>query len=386
MSVDYLPQAVKNENAKAQKLGCYDFPEAKTCTEELQKKIFSNLSLMDQWSIWIANNKTLSPEEFCDPNSETDAFGKLVKDVAPLIKILGKKEALEVDLKKKDEKCDEVSKVDAKDSKQLGYFKNLLNKKVEETKLSDYLELWYPSPENDNDPYFFSCQSKPWGNLDKALQLNSLKYLPQECKPDVLYSWGPPIKLESMKKAMEDGKHWKDQPNPIPGKKDTALFMALTPLSSFGYGEVMVRVKIKPETPFITKNSHYFEDNGETPGVRVRINDDYQDFTMKEASFIESWSYGTPQIYDELVRDTKRALAGKRAQTYMTPWKPANALSDHMQSPDGLETNEEILKGRFRKLIEMITKGEGKVHFQKDSCRNKNLHYQTTRPTYFNPQ
>jgi hypothetical protein len=38
------------------------------------------------------------------------------------------------------------------------------------------------------------------------------------------------------------------------------------------------------------------------------------------------------------------------------------------------------------KHIDMILKSEGRIHYQKGSCRNRNQSFSTRKPTYINPR
>ena len=77
--------------------------------------------------------------------------------------------------------------------------------------------------------------------------------------------------------------------------------MALTPAQTFAYGSTLLRFKIKSNVPF--KRSR---DEAKGYEVNVFPMDEMPDFTFKDSSVVESWSYGTHEIYDEVVRDLVR--------------------------------------------------------------------------------
>jgi hypothetical protein len=286
-------------------------------------------------------------------------------------------------------KCHESSVVSAKDSPSLKYFQDL-EKKGMLAPIEDFLKLWYPKKEKEiDDAYFFKCQKSPFAPITE--KVNAQHELAPECKPDVFYSWGPEDKLQNMERAMKDGEAWTSSPNPRASGygigssdgKPTSLFMAITPFSSSAYGEYAVRIKVKKATRMTTVGWH------PEPGT-LDFNpvERFQDVVMNDASVIESWSYGTPDIYDELVRDVKQIASGKRAQLYAPKLVDANAtgMKRLYHIVDRNTMDEDALKKRFLTLIGMILRGDGRIHYQKGACRNREAHYKTDRPTYFNPQ
>jgi hypothetical protein len=44
--------------------------------------------------------------------------------------------------------------------------------------------------------------------------------------------------------------------------------------------------------------------------------DEMPDFAFSDSSIVESWSYGTEEIYDEIIRNLIPLKSDKRAQTY----------------------------------------------------------------------
>ncbi len=270
--------------------------------------------------------------------------------------------------------CSESSVVTAENSSQFEYFKELYLRK--DAPIEDYLVLWYPESEHEYDgAYFFGCEEKQiTGN-----------YLTPECKHEVFYSWGPIEKLDTMKTAMPDAETWFGSPNPQARVREGYLFMALTPASTITYGEVGVRVRMKPE-------------------VRIRVDKwrpseglltmrpkshTYEDVVLNDASSIESWSYGTPEQYDELVLDIKRMASGKRAHYYAERKHRLNMRTGMKRvyvTIDGYKLNEKKLKDRLHQHIGMIINGEGRIHYQNGTCRNRVLFFATDKPSYFNPE
>lgn len=387
-----IPELALEWDKKAQAKHCFDTPPGVECPQDMRDEIYGNIKLLDQWSLWIGNNKTAPHASLCDQISvASPALGDLTQDTATILDVLNKVERLESKLKQP-EKCEESSVVKADDSPNLQHFKSLLIK-GETAPLEDFLQVWYPTDKKlEQDPFFFNCQSKPWKALSKTVVSEGHKYLAEECKPEFLYSWGPKEKLETMKKAMPDNTSWNGSPNPHgEDAKKQSLFLALTPASTYGYGDISIKIKVKRGTPFPTAYSHVQMQghDKEDDGVRVRL-DDFQDFNLNESAYIESWSYGTPQIYDELVRDLLNAKEKKRAQRYQTPSGETNDFSQKGlnvffdQDADEFDFSEKALKQKMLALIKMILNNEGRVHFQSGTCRNQENHHKAKKPTYFN--
>lgn len=274
------------------------------------------------------------------------------------------------------------------------YFEKLLAKGTS-APLEEFLRLWDPEgPEFEEDPYFFRCQKKPYTPMTK---LDKTKHLAEECKPDTLYTWGPTKKLDTMLRTMPDAKKWGALPNPFVIVKDEsdyekdgvegALFLSLSPAVSFGYGDTLVRIKVKRGIKFAPMNYDSKTKIGFSTG-------NVHEFVINRTSMIESWSYGTPEIYDELVRDIKRHLTNKRTETLTSqesgdrPYTQADGYLHALYENDGMDGtnfNEKALKNNLLKLIAMILKGEGKVLHPKGVCRNYDEHYSTNKPIWFNP-
>lgn len=165
------------------------------------------------------------------------------------------------------------------------------------------------------------------------------------------------------------------------GRQETLLYLALTPAMTFGYGKTLMRFKIKKGTPF---TNHPKKDPGKGEVGFIPM-DEMPDFAFSDSSVVESWSYGTEEIYDEIVRDLIRLKSDKRAQTYSGDHTKKGLAKIYVGSIDNKEFDESTLKRNLLNLIEIILKNEGKIFYQKGSCRNSNEHYKTSTPTWFNP-
>jgi hypothetical protein len=324
-------------------------------------------------------------QQSLDLKSAVDAFTDVqdalnVENKVPCVTTTSKRRAT------KAQSCDEPSgPITANDSPNKAYFEDLLKRGMS-APISDFLKLWYPSrgdpKAQEKDPYFFSCESAAWD----VLQPQADGFLSPNCKPDVLYSWGPVGKIKNMSTAMPDSKVWSGPPNP-----NFSLTTTLAPSPTFSYGLVQVRVRIKPSVQFS------FSRNG--PDDISFANTALIQFNVVNSETIESWSYGTPEQYDEIVRDILRITSGKRSLLLLAYAPPDITPSNQEQGfhrlyrGNGAETegwdghpgDEKVLKATLFNHIKMILNGEGRIIYSQGACRNRARFFQTDKPTYFNP-
>lgn len=265
--------------------------------------------------------------------------------------------------------CDQpFDAIRADASPNIAYFNELLHRGIA-APLSDFMRLWYPKREGsaERDPTIELCISSRAScelkmEVGKSYSADDFLRLPQ-VHLDTVYSWGPAVKLTNIQKALPDNGVWSGPVNP--GHTLDTLFSAI---GSYGYGLIPVRIRLSPK-----------------PGqMSVSVRSDYE---IEDGNEIESWSYGTPEHYDEIVRDYLRFKSG-------APWVGYSASADddegnHMQlffaGLDGHDFSEKALKSSLLEMIRMILNGEGRIHYAHGTCRNRRLAFETRYPTYINP-
>jgi hypothetical protein len=276
--------------------------------------------------------------------------------------------------------CDQPSgPISVDDSPNKDYFKKLL-KEGTQAPLDKFLKLWYPNKGDGSDKgaYFFQCEPAAWG----AIQGGSDGFIPENCAPDVLYSWGPRQKLELMEQAAADGKVWTTSLNPTPlgmrgGGKNAILYATISAVATYEYGEIPVRIKLKPHTRVRVV--------GAPAGEANEVNYYYwggHDFYITDGSIVDSWSYGTPEQYDETIRDIIRLQSGKRGIAYTTSGAQQVA---NLPAFDGHVTGESVIKHNLLEMIREILSGEGRIFYSKGACRNLERHFSTDKHSYMNP-
>lgn len=258
------------------------------------------------------------------------------------------------------------------------YFKGLLEK-GDQADLSDFLRLWNPDQGDGSklESAYFDCEDSDMGPFRTPPATSEV---PQECHPDTLYSWGSKDKARLFN-HLPDGEQWIGKATTYKGAiSDGAVFCSISAVSTFGFGDVLIRYKIKPKTPY------YFQAMGAKPNsVGVRTYDTWHDFTIVDTNILESVSMGTPEIYDEVVRDILRFQSNKRVSVYT--WSGGAGIERlYHQQVDGHDQSESHLKKNLLELLREILNGEGIITYSKGSCRNRARAYSTTFPSYIQPR
>jgi hypothetical protein len=250
------------------------------------------------------------------------------------------------------------------------YFQDLL-KRASTAPISDFLHLWLPNQINENiDGYHLDCFKD--NNLFPKKTLTD-----RTCSPDVLYSWGPLAKLNSLKNEISDDKQsWNIFLN-----NRRNIWATISPVSTYSYGIIPIRFKFKPQTHF----SRSFNQDG----VYFIGGFALLDFTFFKGEVLESWSYGTPEHYDEIIKDIKRFLSGKKALSYTGL---REGLTLDMQAvynagvPERGSQDEATLRRNLTLMIKMILEDKGQVFYAPGTDHDRVKHFATDHPTYFNEQ
>ncbi len=164
---------------------------------------------------------------------------------------------------------------------------------------------------------------------------------------------------------MPDNGLWHGPPNP-----GHDLYTTISAVGSYGYGLIPVRIKLRP-------------------GVYGSPSE----YDIQNSNVVESWSFGTPEHYDEIIRDIQRSESKKPWIGY---WHSYWALSSIPGGPpgdklfftlplDGHDFTEENLKTALLDVIQTILNGDGRIYYAEGTCRNRKREFETRFPTYINP-
>lgn len=240
---------------------------------------------------------------------------------------------------------------------------------------SDLLKLWFPWQKDSTVGFEWrNCiDDLEGGHPIRGLEMSSA------CRGDTFYSWGSLQKIESLKSVMGN-KSWQN--------KMQALYLARTPIGSFGYGLYAVRVKVRADVQW--KKIDY----GVTPcstaendrTIFFRTKPIYEsalfDIIICSPQVIESWSYGTREHYDEIVKDVEWTINKKRSEEitemYINDPRFLNA-----QGIDGMDFRVEGITPRLKAHLKISQENTGEV-FGHPILKRMNHHFQTNYPIYFN--
>ncbi len=240
---------------------------------------------------------------------------------------------------------------------------------------SDLLKLWFPWQKDSTVGFEWrNCiDDLEGGHPIRALETNSA------CRGDTFYSWGSLKKIDSLKSVMGI-KPWQN--------KMQALYLARTPIGSFGYGLYAVRVKVRADVQW--KRIDY----GVTPcstgdidkTIFFRTKQVYEsslfDIIICSPQVIESWSYGTKEHYDEIVKDVEWTINKKRSEDitemYINDPKFLNA-----QGIDGMDFRIEGITSRLKAHLKISQENTGEV-FAHPLLKSKHEHFLTNYSIYFN--
>lgn len=209
--------------------------------------------------------------------------------------------------------------------------------------------------------------------------INQNGYVLDSCSPDTLYSW---MSKNEVLKLIEDAhSNFYSKPHTYTWK---------TPVGSFGYGDTLVRYKLKTGvmTKLITskernclllKNKYNFDFTIFVIKLAPR---GYSEFLVCGSGPFHSWSTGTAEILREIKRELK--------------WMKWHSSSNydmffrHTKYPwgillDDMPFTKEHLKNNIAKLKQTVQLNEGQIYFSDANDDEYSTHYSTSKPIYFNP-
>jgi hypothetical protein len=254
---------------------------------------------------------------------------------------------------------------------------------------TDLMKLWQPYHNNPSIGFTLNdCRVPQHGYHTIRWDSNGLL---KECQPDTLYSWGPQGKLDNLKSWMGNGE-WVKEFRP--------LFMVRSPVGSFGYGNVPIRVKLKKNVRWVyTTESHshcnsasvsekqntvWFRTMPIFGGGNVLL-----DYTVCGPGPIESWSYGQKEHYDEVVKEYSWITSGTKGEMEYELYMSASSgnMSYFRRGIDGYDFSHARFIQYLGNFLDKITKKDGEIFWNPDvpvSERTKTNHFKTTVPMYYN--
>ncbi len=224
-------------------------------------------------------------------------------------------------------------------------------------------------------------------------------YLVPECQPDTLYSWGDAAKLQWFNDNLGDGKAW-------PQRLPRSLFTTATATGTLGYGDYPIRFKLKSGVKFkVARNQGWRCEDFLTSGLlkeselsttvvaRVEKRNDgfsFLEFIVCSPRVIESWSHGTQEALDEMVREY--AWITTHDHKEWEGYSKRNGVDDYISNnvdAGAALFNTDFSAGTYARRMWFnrirAEYGLGGVRFPEKATRSTEQHFQTSRPSFFNP-
>lgn len=260
-----------------------------------------------------------------------------------------------------------------------------------------------PPPDEDNLMRLFEpwADQRPIGpdlrgcivNRFQSFKANMNGSLSDQCKTDTLYSWGDIAKIQALEGQI--GGHltsWR----PI-----RTLYATRGPISTFGYGDLSIRIRLRDNVQFRQHNAFLrcdLEGDKHKGIVYLRADGYFSDWTFCDPDVIHSWSYGTPEHYDEIVQELIGHDVALKQNSSVIGWVEVYSGLHHQKSSIFFDGTIDDRKNYSRRVLSqnMTThlrwienNSQGVVHFnpalnQTEKTREK--HFSTQYPTHFNEE
>lgn len=200
-------------------------------------------------------------------------------------------------------------------------------------------------------------------------------------KPDTLYSWTKIEWAQNRFNSLLDDK-WEGMWRP--------LFLTRAPLSSYPYGDVSLRIKLKTGVKFKREKSHCEVPLTEAESTIYMFSGMMNEFVICSPKVIESMSISTKEHYDEMIRDYLQHKSKPQFASYymrIGNSKDNGFFDSHEICPDSVCYKEEKLISNLKLILELISNNQSQIVFNPDipvKNRSAKEHFSTASPIYFN--
>ncbi len=252
-----------------------------------------------------------------------------------------------------------------------------------------------------NDAYFpVKSRQVPRVLTDGAQVEDTL--LVEGCEPDTLYSWGNLTKIRAIEAQLSSS--W---------KLSRMIYTSTFPVQTFFYGDLPIRIKLKPGVRFKKPSFTAYggpcrwakEGDNTVYAKTVPINSAFDtlfEFWVCTADVIESISWGTPEHFDETLKDLAWVADSTRRMDETTSYiqtprgekridinfsgrrfiRKSRHSSDGRV--DGFDVSEETLISHLRSFKKFVLDGQERILYAPGVTPDREQHFRTNRPIYFN--
>ena len=217
------------------------------------------------------------------------------------------------------------------------------------------------------------------------------------CLPDTLFTWGPTSEIDRFKKYAGAG-----QANWAP-HFDGPIYTHINPLATFAYGDISIRIKLKPQMRFLLPDDPYSpgsflcdklvrDDEAAKNTVIVRYwygpsgsqSRSGVDYILCSPGPIESWSYETKRHFDETAASLLwNQQVGFKDQKWI-PYTVANHHNELFNSPvDKKDWSPEKLRGNLEAMRQAAQDAHGEIIFAPDVKPDDSSHFSSDHRVYW---
>jgi hypothetical protein len=215
------------------------------------------------------------------------------------------------------------------------------------------------------------------------------------CQPDTIYSWSKSFKLvDLVKSANPDAQAW-NQPF------EDLLFAHINPLATFGYGDIGIRIKLKPTTRFKYYGEDRFafkdyctqllttdEERQNTIIVRAFNHPPTSgvDYILCTAGPIQSWSYGTQRHYDEIAASqlwNNAGVAANQKNRWISYTVTGGNRDLYSSGLDGVKWGLEDMLNNFRTMQNVAQRNRGEIFYAPGVAHDEAEHFKSNHRVYW---
>ncbi len=217
------------------------------------------------------------------------------------------------------------------------------------------------------------------------------------CAPEVLYAWKD---KDTVARYIQES----SSTDFLPAKSE--IWAWRTPIGTFGYGDFVVRMKLRPHTHFKMRDV-WTKDGGCSSLTASEKNHtvifgyykaghNFSEYIICSPNVVESWSVQTPEIYNEMVKEYNWVeqrrddvtLYDRLYRTVSTPtWTDTdyNPKSYFFFNLDQYDWSKDKLLENFDRMKNLLdTSFKGYVFYGPQVPKNRARHYHVNYPDYFN--
>lgn len=233
-----------------------------------------------------------------------------------------------------------------------------------------------------------ACENQQLGNVTSPFDANG-KFVPY-CAPDTLYTWqsSRSVQAHYLSGPAQNGAYI----------SDIAVFTARTPLSSHGYGEESIRIKLIPDAVFIDTHSISSPDRRAQSDCDFykkkyasvykkmvlfsRTSLGYSEYILCSDGPIQSFSWGTKEHLQEMLREMSWYKHHPRPQDHDALERRLGLFND--QKLDSKDFSVAGAENRVARMEKIAANNLGKVILLKKDA-SYGAHFSTNLPGYYNP-